>query len=217
MPVNQTDNQTLVYLVRHGETDGNVLRRWAGQNLDPLNPAGRQQAQRAAARLAHENIDVLYSSDSVRTMQTAQVVAAVTGLEIRPDARLRELDIGVWQGHTTHEIETLDGENLARFWADPFHNPPPGGETFYDQINRVEAAFNEITAAHLGARIAIVTHGGSIVSLLSILKGRKEEPAGVNLANASVTVLAGAPGADGAFGAWKIALLNDVTHLQEPE
>ncbi len=200
--------KTIIYLIRHGQTDSNVLHYWAGQGIDPLNPTGHLQAQRVAERLAKKSLDVLYSSDSIRTMQTAQHIAEVTGLEIYPDPRLREIDTGHYQGFHTAQIKAVDSERLAAFREDPFNVRIPGGEHLNDQADRVEAAFKDITAAHPGARVCIVTHGGAIASLIYVLNDRDEQARHVDLYNTSITTLRGEN------GTWEVMKVNDHAHLE---
>lgn len=203
---------TSIYLIRHGETDWNVLRRFQGQSLVPLNPTGLRQAARVARRVTGERLTALYSSDLPRAMQTAQAIAAVTGLPIVADARLREVDVGQWQGHTFDEIEALDGARLAARRADRIHVRCPDGENQADLVARVEAAFNAIVAAHPGERIAIVTHGGPISAIRYVIRNRaSEELLALDSYNTAVTLVRGAP------GAWEIVMENDISHLEGAE
>ena len=95
---------TKLLLVRHGETDWNRHGRWQGGSDTQLNDLGREQARALAEELDGE-IDVLYSSDLARARETAEIVAAKLGLEVRLDPRLRERGFGSWEGLTTIEIE----------------------------------------------------------------------------------------------------------------
>jgi broad specificity phosphatase PhoE len=81
------NKKTLVYFVRHGETDYNAVNRIQGQINIPLNEAGLRQAECAGERLKSKHFDVIYSSDLDRAMVTAQKIA--DGREIFPDERLR--------------------------------------------------------------------------------------------------------------------------------
>ena len=83
---------------RHGETEWNAAGRVQGQ-LDPeLSDVGRAQAAVAAPRLAEQRPDAIVASDLRRAADTAAVLAALTGLEVTLDARLRERFHGEWQG-----------------------------------------------------------------------------------------------------------------------
>jgi glucosyl-3-phosphoglycerate phosphatase len=87
-------------LVRHGETDWNAAQRAQGHADVSLNARGRAQAAGLATALATFAPVRLWSSDLSRALQTAEHVAAATGLAIEPDARLREYDVGKRSGLT---------------------------------------------------------------------------------------------------------------------
>ena len=97
------DPRTLV-LLRHGETDWNAQGRAQGHADVPLNAVGRAQAETVAPVLAAFEPARLWSSDLARALQTAEYVAAATGLAIEPDARLREYDVGQRSGLTLAEF-----------------------------------------------------------------------------------------------------------------
>src|SRR5919204_5528893 len=129
---------TELLLVRHGETDWNVQQRWQGHQDPPLNALGREQARALAEALAGEGIDAVYTSDLRRARETAEIVAARLGVEVRPLPDLREIDVGTWSGLTMDEIRTRWPEAIERMhergwgWGD--------GETPDDLRARVVAA-----------------------------------------------------------------------------
>lgn len=92
-----------VLLARHGETDWNRDHRWQGYTGPGLNEQGRRQAMRLATSL--DSIVAIYSSDSVRAVETAEIVGVSLGLAVETDARLREVSFGEWEGLTRHEID----------------------------------------------------------------------------------------------------------------
>ena len=108
-----------VYLIRHGETDWNTNGRWQGLLPVDLNDTGRQQAQRLATALLHEEIEAIYTSDLSRAEETAHIVGDVLGIVPVTDARLRELDIGVFQGLTLDEIKQRYPQHYAAFMDEP--------------------------------------------------------------------------------------------------
>ncbi len=201
---------TRVYGIRHGETAWNATGRWQGHAPVPLNDTGQAQARQLAAWLARsdEHIDVIYSSDLKRAWQTAEAIASALGLPVLPDRRLREVDLGEWQGLTSAEAEAWDAERYAAFKADWYTVPTPGGESRNELKARVRAAFDEITARHRGQSIALVTHGGTLGMLIESLFGRIERP---TLTNTSLTVIEqAAPGE-----AWRLVSVAWAPHLAE--
>jgi probable phosphoglycerate mutase len=137
---------TTILLSRHGETDWNRQLRFQGHADEPLNDTGRVQARELASRLRHEPIAAVYSSDLRRASETAEIVAAIMGLPIVVDRRLREIHVGSWQGRTRDE---LDGSA----WD---------GETYAEHRLRVVAALLSIARSHPDDCVLVVAHGGTL-------------------------------------------------------
>lgn len=151
---------TRILAVRHGETAWNVDTRIQGQLDVGLNDKGRWQAQRVAAALAGEGLDVVYASDLARAFDTARAIGAATGLTVRPDPGLRERHFGVFEGQTWAEIETHWPHESARWRARDLDFGPEGGETLRAFYARVVDAAERLAAAHPGQTVALVAHGG---------------------------------------------------------
>ena len=149
---------TTLLIARHGETDWNREGRWQGWADPPLNETGRAQARRLADELRETSFDAVYASDLRRAFETAEILAAPHGVAVVADAGLREIDIGSWSGLTRPEIE-------ARF---P-NGERPDGETHEQHGTRVRAAVVRIARRHLGERILLVTHGGTIRSIHDVI------------------------------------------------
>jgi broad specificity phosphatase PhoE len=149
-----------IVLVRHGETDWNLERRYQGHLDPPLNPAGRAQSEELADLLVAERIDAIYSSDLRRAVQTAEIVGARLGLAVVTDAGLREVDLGSWAGLTREEIAKQFGESAKH-----------DGETRGEHRERVVEAVRRIAARHAAGCILVVTHGGSIRALERAVNG----------------------------------------------
>jgi broad specificity phosphatase PhoE len=150
----------IILIARHGQSDWNASKRWQGHADRPLTEKGREQAHALAARLAHIDLDAVYSSDLRRARDTAEVVADSQGLEVfaRPD--LREVDVGSWSGLTRAEAEERFPEGFAR-WKLGF----PGwedGESYEAMTDRVLEAVKSIAADNPEGRVLVVSHGGPI-------------------------------------------------------
>jgi alpha-ribazole phosphatase len=158
-------------LIRHGETDWNVEGRWQGHADVPLNARGRAQAEEIAAALAGQEIAAIYASDLERARETAGPLARQTGLPVRLEPRLREVDQGEWQGLLVTEIEARYAEAIRKRRADPLHVAPPGGETALEVRQRVLAAVQDILRAHPGESVAIVSHGFALAVILAYYRG----------------------------------------------
>jgi broad specificity phosphatase PhoE len=144
---------TYLLLARHGETDWNRDGIWQGHGDPPLNDLGRQQAAALAERMREVEIDVLYSSDLRRALETAEILAAAKGLPVTPDPALREMDVGSWTGLTFAQIED-------RFPGMEHHD----GESREAFSTRVISTFHRIASRNHG-RALVVTHGGVVRAL----------------------------------------------------
>ena len=158
---------TLV-LARHGETDWNRDHRWQGFTGPPLNEEGRRQAAELAARL--EGVDAIYSSDSDRARETAEIAAALLGLALRIDVRLREVNFGEWEGLTRQEIDQRFAGAFTRWEAGERPNPA-GVEADEAMAERVLEALGEIAERHPNGRVLVVTSGGPIRAAEAQLRG----------------------------------------------
>jgi len=201
---------TQVLLIRHGETDWNASGRWQSGAPVPLNATGQAQARALARYLAARGprIDVIYSSPLNRALQSARIIAAALELPVHTDERLREVDLGDWQGLNRAEAMAWDGERYAAYEADWRNVRPPNGESRRELQARARAAFDEVTARHPGCTIALVSHGGTLGMLIESLFGPVERP---TLANTSFTVVEqAAPGAP-----WNLVAVALAPHLDE--
>lgn len=157
-------------LARHGETDDNIPPiRFQGFRDTPLNATGREQAHELAEQVAalEEPVRSLWASDLSRARETAEIVAARIGLEVRLDARLREANRGEWEGHLFPDIERSDPERFAAWMRAGADWRFPGGESLKEQQDRVSAALSDIHATgELPA--LVVCHGGSIRVILCL-------------------------------------------------
>lgn len=197
-----------VYLIRHGETDWNTSVRWQGLLPVDLNDTGREQARKLAGVLRAEVIEAIYTSDLSRAEETARIVGEVLDILPSLDVRLRELDIGVFQGLTVDEIKQYHPHNYAAFMDEPITCVLPEGESRHMLQTRVMAAWHDFVGRSDVERIAIVTPGGAVKMLLSGLFPLKQaEFQTMDIPNTSITVLK----RDG--NAWEIHDLANVMHL----
>ncbi len=149
---------TTLVLIRHGQTDWNVEGRWQGQADPPLNDTGRAQARRVAEYQSQFGFAALYSSDLRRAMETAQIIGAELGMEVIPEPRLREINLGKWQGMLSADIQAQYPDEFRRWHHEPWGVQPPDGETVHELAARVLEAINEIIACHPKQRVGIVAH-----------------------------------------------------------
>jgi broad specificity phosphatase PhoE len=160
---------TTILLARHGETDWNREGRFQGHADPPLNEAGRAQAAQLAVELASQELAAVYASPLRRALETADVVAATRRLVPLPDERLREVDVGSWQGLTRDEVQRRFPEQYAR-WLD-YGQGWEDGESYEEMGRRVVAGLLALAAAHEGDRLLAVTHGGPIRAAFAFAGG----------------------------------------------
>lgn len=137
-----------LYLVRHGQSTGNVGEHLMGQSEHPLTPLGEAQASAAAKRLAPFGPMPVYHSDLPRAAATARSIVDSWGGDgvLIPDPRLREISLGDYEGASWARFEA-DTELMAAFERDPWETAVPGGESLAHLAERVIAAVRDILAA----------------------------------------------------------------------
>src|SRR5580704_15749104 len=149
---------TVTLLLRHGQTPLSVQKRYAGRSDVPLTDTGVGQAVAAAKRLASAGIGAIVTSPLQRAVQTAEEVAAITGVPVVTDDGFRETDFGAWEGLTFAEVTT--------WLADPAV-APPGGESFVEVSERVTAALHRVLADRERQTVLIVSHVTPIKTLVA--------------------------------------------------
>ncbi|MEU4316489.1 bifunctional RNase H/acid phosphatase [Nocardia sp. NPDC024068] len=166
-----TGRPTRFLLLRHGQTELSIQRRYSGRGNPPLTAVGREQAARAAKMLAARgDIAAVVSSPLGRARETAEAAGAALGLEVRVVEGLTETDFGEWEGLTFAEAAERDPELHARWLGDP-SLPAPGGESFDEVRERIEAARGDLVARYPGANIVVVSHVTPIKTLLQLALG----------------------------------------------
>ena len=190
MPDAHAEQATRIIAIRHGETAWNAETRMQGQFDVPLNDVGRWQAGRIAGALADDTIDVLYSSDLARAVQTAEPLARASGRPIVTDAGLRERCFGVFQGLTFAEVEARWPDQSRRWRRREPDFAPEGAETLRQFSARCVAAATRLAAAHPGQTIALVAHGGVMDCLYrAATRVALQAPRSWMLGNASINRL----------------------------
>lgn len=153
-----TGKMTKLVLIRHGQTDWNATGRWQGQADPALNEVGREQARQTARELRAQKIDTLISSDLRRARETAEIIAEELGLRVVLEPRLREVNLGDWQGLYSDEIRARWPNEMQLWLEQPLAIRPPNGESIRELAERVLAAVNDIAARYADLRVGIVAH-----------------------------------------------------------
>lgn len=169
-----------IFLVRHGETEWNLIGRWQGTTDIPLSDTGRAQARALGIRMRGHGIVRVYTSHLSRARETAEIVAALLGsnLQVVVDARLRERGYGCFEGLTRDECAARYPGVWEQYEADRRH-VPPDAEPQTEIVARVTAVMHEIATAtdpavpdaQDDAPILVVSHGGAIRSFVLATSG----------------------------------------------
>ena len=159
-------NTTKLYLIRHGETEDNKTGVLMGSTDTPLNDHGRLQAANLRERINALEVDAIYTSPLQRAVETATLVFG-DRQPIIADSSLQEFHFGEWEGMHFAEISRQYPE-VWRLWLSDWEQTHiPGGEAFAAFKQRVIGATEELVRLHQGRRVAVVSHGGCIRSLLA--------------------------------------------------
>ena len=176
----QTGSPTRLILLRHGQTELSVERRYSGHGDPELTELGQKQAAAAAralaTRLSGQGVEpaVVLSSPLRRARQTAAAVAETTGADLEVRDRLIETDFGGWEGLTFTEARERDPELHGR-WLGSADVEPPGGESFRAVGERVEAERARIVEEFAGRTVVLVSHVTPIKMLLRTALGAGDE------------------------------------------
>ena len=175
-----------ILLVRHGATDANAAGKYSGLTDLPLSDLGREQIELRRQELTDHGLSSWFDASTdlnlicsplVRCLQTARLLWPDNKPIVEP--ALIETNFGSWEGMT---YDQLKDDPAYRSWLDasPEHRPaPPGGESGEDILLRLEHFWsNELDLSkqnNSSERLAIVTHGGVIMYLMSLITGIPEE------------------------------------------
>ncbi|MFC2044694.1 histidine phosphatase family protein [Chloroflexota bacterium] len=197
-------------LIRHGETNMNSSFRYWGSTDVVLSDLGLRQAEHLRNRLKSERINVVYSSDLKRSLDTARVIVSSHNLEVITCPELREIDFGQIEGMTFEEVN-LSYPEVARMWIERDDNLVyPGGESLAQLDKRLQRFRTRLEKHTSEDTILVVGHSGALRTLLCQLlgmeSGRRWQ---ISLDLSSLSIIETYP--EGVI----LTLLNDVSHLTE--
>jgi broad specificity phosphatase PhoE len=225
---------TELWLVRHGESVGNVAASQAGaggadliqvglRDADvALTPTGQAQAAALGTWLAglptQGTPQVVWSSPYLRAVQTAEIAVHGGGapLPIRIDERLRDRELGILDLLTSTGVQNLfPAEAQRRAWLGKFYYRPPGGESWADMALRVRSLLLDLERPDIPPRVLLVCHDAMILIFRYVCEGMREADllavaSSGSIRNASLTRLHRAPGQQW----WVADAVNADDHLQ---
>jgi broad specificity phosphatase PhoE len=201
--------QTLVILVRHGQTEWNRVERFRGWADVPLNDNGLKQAEKTAARIANQWQPVaIFSSPLSRAIKTAEAIGKATGLPVNPESGLKDINYGKWQGLTPEEAGKEYPEMVEAWYLTPHLAKIPGGETLDELRARAMKTVEELASKYRGKTIILVGH--TVINRIILLGVMglgndrfwriKQEPCAINVFEIDA-------------GEYTLISLNDTCHL----
>ena len=197
-------------LVRHGITEYNISRRFAGHSDVKLGAEGYRQVERLRDRLAGEKIDAAYSSDLKRARVTAEIISSGRELDIVTCTELREINYGEVEGLTFDEIKQRYPEVAKLVSKFDLRLEFPDGESFQGLIERTITFLNRLEKYEPSETILVVSHSGPLRVLFCHLLGIDQQHwRQIRCANTSLSIVETYPRRA------VISLLNDTSHLKD--
>ena len=184
---------TKFYVVRHGESLGNMNRIFLGHTDLDLSERGYEQAKMTCDALSDVHFDAIYSSDLIRAYNTALPHAELRGVDVIKSKALRELYVGEWEGKTAQEITDIWGDMFTVEWRRDFGIfTPPGGESVLGGGRRFASEIRRIAELHDGGTVLVTSHAAVIRSFWAQMLGIEPEKMGMEFhfpSNASYSIV----------------------------
>ncbi|MED5403516.1 MAG: histidine phosphatase family protein [SAR324 cluster bacterium] len=158
--------ETEIILIRHGETEWNSQKRMQGHSNSDLSEVGMGQIQALGELMKNVSFDHIYSSDSLRTRQTAEAITQYSGHTLQFDQRIREKNLGVFEGLTSTEAKERHPEIYRLFKTAGANYVIDEGESTQQLLERALEFIEEIRRRHPQERVVMVTHGGVVRVLM---------------------------------------------------
>lgn len=176
---NNKDKETLkLYIVRHGETEWNVIKRFQGQLNTPLTEKGMEKLRETGKKLENVLFDEVYTSELGRTVASAEIILNENRgyrnkkLELKKLAELNEVYFGVWQGLTYEEVFLKYPEEANNYFYNVKNYKAENveAENLKDALERFLKGINKILDSHESGNILVVTHGTVLEMFMNYVK-----------------------------------------------
>lgn len=199
-----------IFLVRHGESKWNVLKKIQGQQDVPLTDRGKSQAYQIGDRLLSEKIDSIYSSDLKRAYDTAAIIGKKLQIDVNPMTELREINFGQWEGASYDKIYSTNHKEIILWRKAPEKLNIDGIESLKKLQLRAMSAVKKIINSETGNNILIVSHSATLKTIiLGLLNIDLANFKNLTLDNVSLTIVE--------FRNYNrvLKVLNDTNHIRE--
>jgi probable phosphoglycerate mutase len=203
--------QTRFIIFRHGETDWNAKKLIQGCSDIPLNENGRKQAEAGRGAVKNINFDLAFASDYCRAVETAEIVLQGKGIPVVSDTRLREWNVGDWEGVYAPDFFKEHPETIPAFVDGVGELDTPNGESRNDMRKRLHEFFREAAEKYPGKTILVCIHGAALRCVQELAVGRIQPgqfmPLSANLARNEIVY-------DHRQKAWGLVEWNNRSHLE---
>ena len=201
--------ETEIILIRHGETEWNSQQRMQGHSNSDLSAVGSWQIQALGEWMKNMSFDHIYSSDSLRARQTAEAINQHSGHKLQFDQRIREKNLGVFEGLTSAEAREQHPEIYRLFKTAGVNYVIDEGESTQQLLDRAFEFIEEIRIRHPKERVVIVTHGGVVRVLMKHTLGLSiDAPTRFIIKNTGIFVLIWKEN-------WIVTQMGGVSHLEK--
>ena len=201
---------TKLYLIRHGQSEWNILSKVQGQKDANLTNIGREQARKLGKRLIDENIDIIFSSDLSRALETAEIISSMINKPVVESKEIQEINFGPWEGLTLAEIQKKYKEEYLIWMKKPDKFKLEGAETLDNLKNRVMKYVEKVLIENKDKNIAIVSHNATLkIFILNLLGMGNAFYKNISLNNVSLSIIECRQYNN------VLTLLNDTSHLKE--
>lgn len=200
-----------IYLLRHGQTNLNRDGKYQGAIDKDLNEFGKKQAELLGKRIQKFDIDIIYSSDLKRVIETSKIINNYVNTEIIIKEELREINMGAWDTLTIEE-RYIHNQDYANEWHKYLADMPyPDGECGEDVCKRAMIVIEDIKKQQY-ENVAIVTSGGTIAILLCEILGLElHKRFNIDISNCSISIV----NLDNSNNKLTVNCINDTGHLEE--
>ena len=203
--------ETEIILIRHGETEWNSQLRMQGHSNSALSAVGRGQIQALGEWMKNVPFDHIYSSDSLRARQTAEAITQYSGDTLQFDQRIREKNLGVFEGLTSIEARERHPEIYRLFKTGGANYVIDEGESTQQVLDRALEFIEEIRLRHPEKRVVMVTHGGVVRVLMKHTLGLSlDAPTSFLINNTGIFRLVWNE-------KWLVSQMGGVSHLEKLE
>lgn len=157
-----------IYFIRHGESESNKVKRLTGNHDSPLTAEGVVQTRKVSSKIPL-NFSIIYSCDSLRCIQTTEILKSKLNISVTYDSRLRQRDFGSLGGKTWEEIGNVLREIDKK---QEYDYRPHGGEHVDEVKQRILSCLKDIKNNYPNEKVLVVTSGGVIRLLHKVINGK---------------------------------------------